>query len=238
MKCFIVSVCLAVLCTLPAKTQNSLVASLESSLVKIVVMSPDGKKAIPIGTGFVAGADNLIVTAAHLYWQAGTRINKNKGGSMIAQRISRSGKRFRVPIKLVATVDEHDVAVFTFDPNLAKRQWPEVDIKPLSLAEKEAEMGDDVAFAGYFAGDQYPVLSKGTIAGWTSKPLDQVLIDVHVNRGQSGSPVVLLENGQVVGVAVGFVPVSGVVPTGPAQYSGLSRAAKVEYVKNLVKSRR
>ena len=40
-------------------------------------------------------------------------------------------------------------------------------------------MGDDVAFAGYFEHDPYPVLSKGTIAGLTPKA-GQVLIATYM----------------------------------------------------------
>lgn len=209
-------------------------AALEDAVVQLAVSSGDGKSVTAIGSGFVITPSDFVVTAAHLYWQAGTTINEQKGGQMLVQRFSRTGKSFRVPVELIAKDDERDIAIFRFDHRLAKSQWPEVEIKPLSLASKEPGIGDEIAFAGYFGSDPYPILSKGTVAGSTPVEPEQILIDVHVNRGQSGSPVVLLETGEVVGVAVGFVPASGISPGSPPQYSGVSRAAKAEYIKNLI----
>lgn len=238
MKYLVACACVAMLCSLPANTENLDLVALESSLVQLAVVSRDGKRVVLIGTAFVAVSDNLVVTAAHLYWQAGTAINKMKGGSIVVQRFSRSGKKFRVPVELVAANDNHDVAIFRFNIELAKKQWRDVNIKPLVLAEKEAEVGDDVAFMGYFGADKYPTLSKGTISGTTADRIPQLVIDKHANRGQSGSPLVLLESGQVVGVMVSFVLTAGPVISGPKAYSGLSRAAKSEYVKNLITSKR
>ena len=78
-------------------------------------------------------------------------------------------------------------------------------------------MGDNVIFVGYFASDDFPLLSRTVVSGFTGAApgAEQVVLDLPANPGQSGSPVISLETGRVVGVLASFVPVTLFPGTAP-----------------------
>jgi serine protease Do len=208
-------------------------ADIEQSVLKIIVLTPQNQVA-SIGTGFFVGNGNLIATASHVYLEAGKTIVDGSGGKMYALKSLRSGQKFAVPVQLAAEDFAHDVALLRFDPSLIKQQVTNFEIKPLELADKRPEMGDSVEFMGYFAGDDFPLLSRTLVAGFTPSP-ELLVLDLPANPGQSGSPVLSLETGKVVGVLSSFVPVV-LLPGGLPTHSGLSRSVEVEHLKRLMES--
>src|SRR6266481_1837481 len=211
----------------PVKPKAS---NIEQSVLKIVVLNPQNQ-VISVGTGFFVGNGTLIATASHVYLEAGKTIVDSGGGKMYALKSLRSGPKFAVPVQLAAEDFAHDVALLRFDPSLIKQQAPGFEIKPLELDSKKPEIGDSVEFMGYFAGDDYPLLSRTLVAGFTPPP-ELLVLDLPANPGQSGSPVLSLENGKVVGILSSFVPVV-LVPGSLPTHSGLSRSVEVEHLKRL-----
>ena len=178
----------------------------EQSLVKIVVQSPAGINSV--GTGFFVG-DHIIASAAHVYLEAARAIVEG-GGIMTAYKVFRDGHRFMVPIEFISADFAHDVVLLRFDSAAVNQQVPNFHVKALGLDDARPEIGESVAFFGYFAGDDFPILSRTTVAGYTSGGTAELLIlDIPANPGQSGSPVFDLRSGKVLGVLASFVPSRG-----------------------------
>jgi S1-C subfamily serine protease len=207
-------------------------ASLDSAVVQIQVMIA-GKPPQPVGTGFFAERDDIIVTADHVYLGAEATINDSRDGMLMAVRQS-AGKSFFAPAELAAHDPQHDIALLRVDPRIVKAEWADFPAKPLRLAEREPEVGAEVAFAGFFGSDTMPMFIRGVVAGRTrpAPAVEELVIEAPANQGQSGSPLVLASTGDVVGLMVTYVPVS--LTPGVQGNSGLSRAAKVEYVSRLL----
>jgi S1-C subfamily serine protease len=215
---------------------KEIAADAQDSVVKIMLVNSQGQVS-NIGTGFFVGKGNVVATAAHVYLEGERQIIDGAGGQLILGKTLRTGKKFFTSFDLVGADYTHDVALLRFDPQNVKRQIPDFEIKPLELDEKKPSVGDSLIFVGYFGNDEFPLLSRTVVSGFTnpSATVEQVVLDLPANPGQSGSPVISLESGKVVGVLASFVPVTlfpGVAPT----HSGLSRSVEVEHLKRLIGS--
>jgi S1-C subfamily serine protease len=203
-----------------------------NSIVQIVVKYTDEKaqEALQaIGTGFFV-SDDLIVTAAHVYWQAGQFSVEKKVQGMFARKITPSGK-FLVPIGGGGIDSPHDLTSFKIDAAEIKKQWPAFTIKPLALSKDEAEMGEQVLLVAFFSQDPNPIAAQGIVA--TSRTTDDLFLDIHANPGNSGGPIVSLASGEVVGVQLALIPTTY---PGSAQssYSGICKAVRAKYIKELI----
>jgi S1-C subfamily serine protease len=214
--------------------ENASFSDIEQSVVKIVVVGPNGINSV--GTGFFVANGKRIATAAHVYLEAARAIVEG-GGQMSAYKVSRDGHRWFLPVEYAAADLVHDVALLKFDPSVLQSQTPPFTAKGLAFEGTKPEIGEPVAFMGYFAGDEFPLLSRTTIAGYTSAPPipEQLILDLPANPGQSGSPVFGLRTGKVVGVLASFVPVI-LVPGSLPTHSGLPRSVEVEHLKRLIES--
>lgn len=215
---------------------KKLVTDAEQSVVKIVFLNNQNQPN-NVGTGFFVERNNLVATAAHVYLEGSRLIIDGGGGRLLLSKSLRSGGRFFVPFDLVQADFQHDVALLRFDPNAVKQQLPAFEIKPLQLDDNKPSIGDGVAFEGYFAGDDFPLFSRTLVSGFTSSPPipEQLVLDLPANPGQSGSPLISLESGKVVGVLASFVPVTLFPGTAPT-HSGLSRSVEAEHLKRLIGS--
>jgi S1-C subfamily serine protease len=209
-------------------------SDVEQSLVKIVVQSPMGINSV--GTGFFVG-DRAIASAAHVYLEAARALVEAGGGMIAAYKVFHDGHRMLVPLEYGSADFAHDVVILRFDPAAFKQQNPAFQVKALSIDDAKPGIGDSVAFFGYFAADEFPILSRTTIAGYTSTPPvpEQLILDIPANPGQSGSPVFDLRTGKVLGVLASFVPVI-LVPGSLPTHSGLSRSVEVVHLKRLIES--
>ena len=165
----------------------------------------------------------------------------SRAGILVARRFSRTNRSQWVatPIDLVAQDYVHDVVLLKMRA-VDQKQWSIVGgIVPLAL-EASSAMDDDsrVGMRGYFGSDSFPIFLEGTVAGSTELgPLgvQELLIVLSVAPGHSGSPLMSMGSGRVVGVVTAIVPVSLPFNQQPA-HSGLARAIGVEHVKRLVES--
>jgi hypothetical protein len=155
-------------------------------------------------------------------------------GTIGAYKVSRDGKKVFFPLDYLTADFAHDVVILNFNADEVLKKNPSFQIVPLKLSDDKPEIGDDVYFLGYFAGDELPIMSRTTIAGYTTSP-EQLILDLPANPGQSGAPAFNLRTGLVVGIVASFVPVI-LVPGSLPTHSGLSRSVEVVHLKRLMES--
>lgn len=151
------------------------------------------------GTGsgfFVQGPRWYAVTCAHVVDGCDhLTVERVIGGSFIE---SFSGR-------VVALDYSHDLAVVEYDV-AGSTLLANFPIPELPLGESPPP-GSSILTCGYPAGVDTPRLATGMVSGYDSFNLDGVhiigpVLDASINGGNSGGPVVLIENGQpfVVGI--------------------------------------
>lgn len=209
----------------------------ENSVVQIAVAMPGGS-ATGFGTGFFLRDDGLLATASHVYLKALNAIVDARAGVVIARRFSRTsrGQWVGAAIQLVAEDYQHDVVLLkmqSVDP-----MWKQVGgVVPLLLDDGTwLEDGAQVCMRGYFGSDDFPLFLRGATAGTTGlgpSLVQELLIVLPVVPGQSGSPLMSVETGRVVGILTAIVPVTLPFNQQPA-HSGLARAVEVVHVKKLM----
>jgi len=225
---------------LGSNAQNFNPEDIELSVVQIVILSPSEGGAVPMGSGFFSGDGKTIVSAGHVYWQAGLSGNQRHLGGIYASKILPSGKRFMVPITPGKVDDAHDLALFTFDPTTIKTQAPDFVVKPLQVSAQNPKLGDEVTVFGYIGTYSFVTFVRGWVSGEITTPtpplvfVDEIILGIGVNFGDSGGPVVSTSTGKVVGVVVGFLPVTTTTPGQSTFANGVSRAAKSSFLSALL----
>ena len=200
-----------------------------------------------LGTGFVAGSGNLIVTNYHVI---PAKLNEENREQLAV--FSGRGKNARVhTAKLIRSDKEHDLA-------LLKISAP--SLKPMKLhRDIWLREGEEVAFTGFPIGmvlGLYPVTHKGIISAITPaaipasssrqltaarlkrlrNPYDVYQLDAVAYPGNSGSPVYRIGSGEVIGV-LNSVFVKGSKESVLSSPSGISYAIPVKYVHRLLKGK-
>ena len=219
----------------PEQTSNSVVQ------IAVAVQTPTGQVSFsPHGTGFFVQVDGLIATAAHVYLAAVGNIDDQRAGVLVARRFSRTERTRWVatPLDLVSVDYAHDVALLRLrapDP-----LWQTVGgIVPLQMETRDRPVDNArVALRGYFGADNFPIFLEGSVAGTTDVGVlgeQELLIVLPIAPGQSGSPLISMATGRVVGVITAIVPLA--VPFNPQPLqSGLARAIEIEHINRLIAS--
>jgi len=205
-----------------------------------------------IGSAFFISDEGHFLTAAHVLSafppERGTLtivvIQKTMGGQV--------GVHFEVVEKDVA----HDIAFCRANgfQNLWSRRDPHPPDNPgfylgtLKLKAEKPPAGTIVATAGFPLGSWNPTFQVGTISATETinpnlpgvpagqRPLLQ--IGVTVNMGNSGSPVIEVDSGKVIGIIIQEIPaplVSNVPNLPVAQNSGVALAAPAEWAIELLR---
>jgi hypothetical protein len=155
------------------------------------------------GSGFCIHASGLFVTNAHVVAGAET-VTLVLDPSLKSQKV--------VKAKVLRVDKEHDLALLRVD------EVKDLPTLPLGAIEGLAETQEVIAF-GYPFGKalaeakEYPAVSvnAGSITSLRQKngSLNAIQVDVALNHGNSGGPVID-HDGKVIGVVVAGIPGSGV----------------------------
>jgi S1-C subfamily serine protease len=240
MQRFISVTIICLLCAAIGEAQGPQLADPQNSTVQIVTIGADGRSEIAQGSGFFVSSDGKIVTAGHVYWQAGGNANETRMPGVYVRKVSDLNKKFLVLSEILNTDPKRDLVLLRVDTRRIKDQWSDFEIKALSISSQDPILGEDVALLGYFESNPFVIMLRGYVAGrivglFPPLPLlDELLISVNPNSGFSGGPVVSMKSGQVVGVMSGKL----VAVTGPGQAeiaSGVSRVVRPQYVQDLIK---
>lgn len=150
--------------------------------VVLIMSFDDNQQPLAIGSGFFVEDGEKLITNYHVI----------KGASFVRIKLT-NGKVFE--IKFILGVDyEHDLVVL---------KTPGVG-KPLPLAERAPEIGQDVIAIGNPRGLE-GTLSKGIVSGLRNeKGSIYYQVTAPISPGSSGGPVIN-ENGEVLGVSTFFV---------------------------------
>jgi serine protease Do len=201
------------------------------------------------GTGFLVTPEGYFVTAAHVLQEY-----KPKSGQMTVGLRQRSGDIGGAWFDLIEKDEAHDLALCKIIGPLGEfaenknNPGTEKPVASLRVSTAEPITGEFIAIAGFPLGSWSPAIQFGTVAATrTVNPnagrvpagqRDLLQISASGNKGNSGSPVIQLDTGEVIGVIVQaepaplFTAVQG-VPL--AQSSGIMLAVPGSWVRDLLK---
>ncbi|HEX7763254.1 MAG TPA: serine protease, partial [Cellvibrio sp.] len=179
----------------PSSTAQQLYASAQQDLLQLRVLLKNGNSQSSVGSGFLIGTSNLVVTNFHVVSQIALEPDTYFGEYKDTQ--GKSGA-----IELLAVDVLHDLAIvriarqgtgfFTVPHTPGDEQQPALE--SLSQGEKLYSLGNplDLGFT----------ISEGTYNGISARGFsDQLMFTGPVNPGMSGGPNVTAD-GQVAGVNV------------------------------------
>lgn len=200
-----------------------------------------------LGTGFVVGGGNQVVTNAHV---EGAILDSVEGNERLVIALPGSGRVMVRPVVKEAVDRDHDVAVLRFEGP---------PIPALQLGDSSAVRdGQDIALTGFPLGATIgivPVTHRGIVSAVT--PVGQPLpsarqldartvhrlaaggysvfqLDAVCYPGNSGSPVFNPDSGEVIGI-VNMVFVKGSKESATTTPSGISYAIPAAFIKALLK---
>jgi serine protease Do len=202
-----------------------------------------------VGTGFLVTSDGYFITAAHVLEHY-----KPKSAQMTVGLRQRSGDMSGLWFDVVEKDDVHDLALckvtlprpkFIPEP---KNPGTEQPIASLHISEAKPVTGQFIAIAGFPLGSWIPAIQFGTLAATnTTNPnagrvaagqRELFQIGASGNMGNSGSPVIELDTGDVIGVVVQAQPAplfSSIQGVPLAQSSGIMLAVPASWVRDLLK---
>ncbi|MCK6375583.1 MAG: serine protease [Zoogloea sp.] len=221
------------------------VASVKRSVVAIGTLSPTRNPRFRfLGTGFVVGNGNQIVTNAHV-----VGVSDLGDDEKLVMAMAGSGKVTARPITKESVDIEHDLAVVRFE-------GPPMPALPLGDSAAVRD-GQDVAVTGFPLGGSIgivPVTHKGIVSAITpigrpvatAKQLDGaavrrlaaggysvIQLDLISYPGNSGSPLFDASSGEVLGV-LSMVFIKGGKESAVTSPSGISYAIPAAFVKTLL----
>jgi serine protease Do len=201
-----------------------------------------------VGTAFLVTSDGYFVTAAHVLQQY-----KPKSAQMTVGIRQRSGDISGRWFDVIEKDEAHDLALCKAVPFLKFAEnkdnpGTEQPVASLHVSSAHPITGEFIAIAGFPLGSWSPAIQFGTVAATTTTnpnagrvPAGQrelLQIGASGNMGNSGSPVVELDTGEVIGVIVQAEPAPLFSPVGGvplAQSSGIMLAVPASWVRDLLK---
>ncbi|XOA43038.1 MAG: S1 family peptidase [Candidatus Nealsonbacteria bacterium] len=183
------------------KIKNSIVA---------VGFRPDKNKVTIIGSGFAVSNDGKILTAAHLYNKLKPEQIESFVGMAMTRREENGLEYYTwLPLKLVKKENRNDIAL------LQMKDYNKTLLKPLELGDSEKiEVGEEAYFIGFpyaarLINDGFGItlITNKTIISNIKRegidpnhPRNWFIVDAISNPGNSGSPLIKMENNKVIGI--------------------------------------
>jgi serine protease Do len=201
------------------------------------------------GTGFAVGNGNLMVTNAHVLPEIEA---SGEGKTQLVIQIPRGKDAQEIrPATLVSVDRDHDIALLRFDG---------APLPALELAAAgSVHDGLSIAFIGFPIGGVLgftPVTHHGIVSAVTAiaKPapaarqldnktimrlrqgsFDIYQLDATAYPGNSGGPVLDVDNGKVIGI-INMVLVKGTKESALSQPTGISYAVPAEFARRLIEA--
>lgn len=171
----------------PSSTAQQLYAAAQQDLLQLRVLLKNGRSQSAVGSGFLIGTSNLVITNFHVVSQIALEPDTYFGEYKDTQ--GKSG-----PIELLAVDVQHDLAVVRINRQGTGFFKLNATVANLTQGEHLYSLGNPLDL-GFF-------ISEGTYNGVTHRGFsDQFMFTGAVNPGMSGGPNVTA-TGQVAGVNV------------------------------------
>jgi S1-C subfamily serine protease len=237
--------CFVMATTVQAESLPVTVKKIKPSIVGVGTFMPArSPRGVFLGTGFVVGNGQLVVTNAHVV----TKLLDYERMEQWAIFISNGNNPKAAIVERIALDEEHDIAIL----KLKKGTLPALTLGDASSARE----GELYAFTGYPIGmvlGLYPVTHRGIISAISpvaipmfnstklnkklirrlQKPYNVFQLDATAYPGNSGSPLYSVETGEVIGV-INKVFVKESKENVLSKPSGITYAIPIEHVKNLL----
>ena len=201
-----------------------------------------------VGSAFLINDEGYFITAAHV-------LGETKSEQLNIIRRQKNGSRGNEWFDLVEKDEQHDLAlckmknfVARLPKSIAKQTRTTAVVKPfasLAISDEKPEIGRFIMIAGFPLGSWNPTVQLGIVAATEvvnphlSQPRaphkELLQISVSGNKGNSGSPVIDLASGRVIGVIIQEVVSTSVQRPSPfAQSSGIMLAAPARWIQELL----
>ncbi len=179
------------------------IAEFNKSIFCLSVITPKfpNPKRRAIGTAFLV-SDKLLATAFHVKQDLDRQAAQSAkfAGHIIAWKKFEDGEYFEIPIKFVVADPKSDLALFSFDAEGLKPQAKKRNIKPLPLADRLPNFGEDILSVGYYGMMEFPFNSLGNVSNIENN--EDIYADLTLMPGNSGSPLISMKTGEVLGVNI------------------------------------
>lgn len=194
----------------PAKSRSASELPLPAGIpgvVELVAVGPaaQGMNRDCSATGFLVNAEGTILTAAHAVDEARQCLAGSPAAKILARRSTPDPNVAEAVSCDVVAVDEtHDLAVLKAQRPLQ----PVAESNFLLLSPQAADPGTAVAVSGHPTFAWQPRVQIGQVVRRERLPLfgenrersDVLVLNIELHKGNSGSPVVRLADGAVVGI--------------------------------------
>jgi len=231
-----------------AETLPEILHKVKPSIVGVGTFMPSrSPRGVFLGTGFVVGNGQLVVTNAHVV----TKLLDYEKMEQWAIFISNGNNPKAAIVERIALDEIHDIAILKLKTGVL----PALTLGDVSSARE----GGLYAFTGYPIGmvlGLYPVTHRGIISAISpvaipmfnstklnkklirrlQKPYNVFQLDATAYPGNSGSPLYSVETGEVIGV-INKVFVKESKENVLSKPSGITYAIPIEHVKNLLSSK-
>ena len=169
--------------------------------LSVIVPNQQTPQKRAIGTGFLV-SENLLATAFHVKEDLNRTavINDLSKTKTIAWKKFDNGDYIEIPIKLSAVEQDADMALYSFDTENLQQQSKTREIKPLKIADRLPNIGEDVLTIGYYSTMEFPFNSLGNVSMIDNG--EDIYSDMTLLSGNSGSPLVSMKTGEVLGVNI------------------------------------
>lgn len=210
---------LVFICSCGKITKEERIAEINNSVfcLSTKIPNPNLASKIAIGTGFFV-ADNLLATAFHVKedLEKGTSADNSAKRQIIAWKKFDNGDYVELPVELLEADKNSDLAIYRFDAEKLRQAAKSHPIKPLVLADRLPNIGEDILSVGYYGILEMPFNSLGNVS--TIQKTEDIYSDVTLMPGSSGGPLCSMQTGEVLGVNIMVMTMGdGVVRVGIAK---------------------